>query len=240
MADYTITDLKKLAAYIALGSVGAAAADGAVNTALLAHFEGTDTQTTTTDEIAGITHALSGGAELDTAIAKFGSSSLTLDSGTAADLMTGLTLDPAGPWTFEFWYQQNDTNAIDIGLYNDSNSICARVAINHNTGSLAVIAFNGSSSIIWNDFGFTPAGAVSWHHYAICYDGTNFYWFQDGTRLSSTSGGTIRTPTRFRAFTTAYGAPASQNNIDELRVSRVARYANGASITVPTAAFTKD
>lgn len=233
--------MHRLRPYIWRGATAAAEAGGASNTLVLCHYEGSDTATTISDEMAGITHTFANGAEIDTAVAKFGSSSLLLDAITAEDVATGFTFDNTQPWTLEAFHYSSDTNQVYIGLYDGSDNICARLNINHDLTSTSSLLFDTESNIITNSAGGSPGAWDTWHHIAVCYNGSNYYWFYDGTRKETTaSAALLRVPTKLRVVcTTAYVA-ATLNNLDEVRLSQVARYADAATCTVPTSAFEAD
>jgi len=207
----------------------------------LAHFEGSDAATSTSDEIAGVTHALTNW-ELDTAQAKFGSSSVVTTANAGTDEITGISFDETTDWTFECFMRTSDGNALTFGLFDDSNNVCCRVLLDFDGSSSSCLAYNSTPSIILNSSGGSPGAFDTWHHVAVCRNASaqTMYWFYDGTRVSTNSvADNIRTPTKMRLLTSFYVA-ATGLWVDELRLSQTLRYADAASLTVPTAAFTVD
>ena len=220
---------------------------------LLLSFDGSDGATSTTDySSAGRTITFNGTAQLDTAEAKFGASSLYLADNTAyisapnhADLLFG-----SGNFTVEMFYKPNvDTNDYKLlcGVWNTAASQKSW-AIFHNTSStgntLAVfLSTNGSTSLqdIIYVTSFALDGSAPFYHIALDFDGTKYRLYVNGVMVGSRTG--ARTLYASTALFTV-GDQASGNVdpnrgwIDELRITKgVARYASDSGFTPPTSRF---
>lgn len=129
--------------------------------ALLLHFDGANGQTTTVDS-SGAPHAMTlTSAQLSTAQAEFGPSSLIVTAGTSGSCNTAGTISPpdnlqlgSNPWTLEFWIYPTSISAAYVMNFNTSNS--GYVPINvilrsdgGGTGHLEVNGFNsGTTQVI--------------------------------------------------------------------------------------------
>lgn len=194
----------------------------------LLHFEGADGSTTFTDQKGG-TWTRNGAAQIDTAQARFGTSSARIVDSTS-DYLISPTLALGTAFTIEFWFYRETTAA----MYLFSNY----------TGTAAIHLFTGSGS---NDLTLTWAGVNrgtvvggasvgAWHHAAIVQDGTQLPQFYVDGQGGTATGGTAST------FTDEFSFGARSDNtlrltgwIDELRITNAARYL--APFTPPSAPF---
>jgi hypothetical protein len=207
-------------------SIFVAPAGPDVNTLALLHFDGANGSTTFVDE-AGGTWTGSGNAQLNTAQAKFGSSSLLVDG--VGDYITlnapGIAVG-SGDFTIEAfvrWIARSSNNFVFTfgatwGVYTFG-------------GTLAV--FDGVSANV------IQAGSVAntvWYHLALVRQSGTLSLYQDGVRLGQAADSTNHTTTVLSIGAGPTGAGASNANIDEFRLSDIARY-SGASFTPIAAAF---
>jgi hypothetical protein len=216
---------------------------------LLLGFEGADGATSTVDESPSAkTVTFNGNAQLDTAQAKFGTSSLLLD-GTGDFLSLADSADwdfGSGQFTVESfvrlssvdntycimaqWASGAPTNAA-WALYCDTVGLTAlRYRFVDNTGTTR----DAISSAITNV-------ANQWFHYAADRDGTGkVRVYIDGAMIgSATNSQTFRNSTNNLRIGSIEGFSFDFGGwLDELRITKgVARYASDSGFTVPTAAF---
>lgn len=153
--------------------------------ALLCHFDGTDGATASTDDgvwARGLT--FSGNAQLDTAFAQFGASSLLLDG--TGDFVTAahhpdlnLHLED---FCVEGWVRTPSTKSGLAALMTKRNSSGTGYAFYLDSGRLRAILWNGSTNL----YDQTASSAISnsaWHHFAITRSGTTVRGFIDGTQV---------------------------------------------------------
>lgn len=217
------------------------------STKLLLGFEGADGATATSDESSaarGAATAFSNGAQIDTAQAKFGSSSLFLDGGDAhirfgdSDDWHFTTTDD---FTIEAWVRFNSTSG--------AQSICAQWDSSFESWSFQYGGSNTLQFVYWNGGAVTVAGAWTpsagtWYHVAADKSGTTLRLYANGASIGSAAGiPSFTNPGLALRIGTVGGAAFSEANdfngwIDELRITKgVARYASDSGYSVPTAAF---
>jgi Concanavalin A-like lectin/glucanases superfamily len=229
---------------------GGGAGPPAVNTIILMHFDGTNGSTTYTDAAGTVTSfATSGTASISTAQSVFGGASLSLasssyidgtPSNTALNIGTGeitvecrayVTAAPSGHVNFCSFQPVSGNTALNLGI-NASGHLFYYISDNAGTSQLV----DGSGSISLN----------TWHAVAVVRSNPSGFisLFLDGTRTD--------TPLSFNnnlnyngilfsvGSNTAVGGTAGPAMyIDELRVSKIARY-TGTSYTPASSAFTVD
>jgi hypothetical protein len=205
------------------------------NTVLLMHFNGTDGQTTTTDEV-GHVPTMSGGAVLTATQAKFGTTSLkVIASGAICSVPDAPELQfPAGnDFTIEFWSFINAAGGDTVFL-----SKGGRTFLEYFTTFLQC-ALDGSQpgqNLINSVSGLSTA---VWQHIAMCRQGTTWRFFINGALVATaTSTGTWGVNSSAFSIGGVLGTSNINAYIDELRISKVARYT--AAFTPPTAPFGVD
>jgi hypothetical protein len=122
------------------------------------------------------------------------------------------------------------------------------IALRYASATTAILQFG-----VRNDAGtsFTLATSAfsslpAFSHIAFVKSGTTIYAFLNGTRVNSATVSGVFTLDANQNFRLGSGSIASVNrnnlicDLDELRLSIVARYANNATITVPTTPFAND
>jgi hypothetical protein len=164
------------------------------HTKLLLNVEGADGATTTTDETFLHTVTFVGSAQIDTAQAKFGSSSVLLgaagnylDIADSADWALG-----TGPFTIDlnsrfttvpsgapngtndavlFWQEVDANNRIFVGF--DGTDLIFLAGAGGVTAARYTVAHGMSSNV--------------WHHWRFVRSGSSFFIFRDGVSLSLTA-----------------------------------------------------
>jgi hypothetical protein len=214
--------------------------------ALLLHFDGTNGSTTFTD-FYGHTFTGHGNAQLSTAQAKFGTSSLS--SSDAANFGSGWISTPfatglklTGDWTAEcFVYMTNFTNA--CGLFNNANATTNGVNVFNNGSSqlnVQVADSTGSSFTINSTSGGGSFTSATWHHIALVNHGGACVLYIDGvSKVTGTLTGDPAGSNAWNIGTRSNGGLADLDStmwIDEFRLSTVARYTAG--FTPPSSPFT--
>lgn len=201
------------------------------NVLLLAGFEGADGATTYTEESSYARVAtFVDGAQIDTAIKKFGNSAILGDGNDNVSFANDATWAFGnGDFTIEFfayptaypsgyngamgkWNATGNQRGWDIG-YRASSS---RWEIFHSTnGSTSVNSINGT----------TPTPLNEWRQYTLSRNGVNLRFFQEGTQDGATYN--IGTDTVFNSSHTlnilrgsASTAEFFQGSIDEVRITK--------------------
>lgn len=201
---------------------------GSVGTVVsLCHFDGTDGSTTITDE-TGIAWTVSGNAQLDTAIAKFGSAALLLDG--SGDFITSTDASLAlgtSNFTIEFFAYRAAQGVHNIVSYDSNNAIYC------NSGSDDLIFQTGGVNRI------TIVGGLpitSWTHIAVCRAANVFKMFTNG--IGSSTSAVVHNYTTARVDIGQRNGSTNRFNgsIDELRITKgLARYSS--DFTPPAAPF---
>lgn len=228
-----------------LGAFNPAAGGGGsdphfANVVFLSGFDGTNGQTTFTDE-SGYARAITqvGSAQISTAQSKFGGSSLLLNGSTdavtcadSADLEIG-----SGSFTVEGFVYINSLTNFNFISHNDDfgNGWTLR----RESGSLSFAAGGaGTVGSAW-----TPSTGV-WIHLAADVDAVNAIarTYVDGALFQKTTGRTF--PASNGNTVLAIGKEAWRASrflngyVDEVRITQgVARYASDSGFTVPTAPY---
>ena len=183
-----------------------------------------------------------GNAQIDTAVKKYGTGSMEFD-GTGDYLKTveneALELG-SGDWTIEFWVYFDAVNNSTVKYLFDwrtatdtSNSFLAQEGTNNWT------YWNASGSGVSSGFTSSTFSASTWHHVAIAREGSNIYFFVDGTKTS----GSVSDTSNYDSGTLVIGSRYNGQNyldgyIDDLRITKgIARYTS--NFTPPDAALGK-
>ena len=219
------------------------------NTDLLLHFDGSNGDTTTTDDGPRALSTWSNGA-WSTTTGKFNTGfSMTNNSSPGSiTLPTGFELDDDETITVEFWFKasifgssgSNSTKIFSTKSISDNN-------YETSSGHVTIHIWNGSLYLNGNQSTettlATSGSGSTWYHIALQYDGTNNLrvWL-DGVHKASVSH-------NCNGFSTLYwgnklsgqGSQSGTNHIDEIRISSVNRYTHSTTnFTAPTTAFTND
>ena len=178
-------------------------------------------------------------AKTSTAQKKFGTASLLLDGNS--DYATflengGNDIDGEGNWTVEFFWRFNDKTSPQYQMLITKSNL----QIYTDNGELRLAIGDGSGYFI-NATGGTTLNNDTWYHIAVVKNGTAYNEYLNGTNEANLDGTSSRTlasggvPWYIGTLRTAEGTYPANGYIDEVRISRFARYTS--NFTAPSAAF---
>ena len=187
----------------------------------------------------------SGSAAISSTQSKFGGTSMYFDGSTGyvraphnamLDLSTG-----APNFTVECWfYTANNTAQVPI-VSKDGNQGTTNSSYGINLGSTATtlvyVIADGTSGSILNYYTYTGIAINTWYHVALVRNGSNMLSFLNGN-LVNTQTISITTKdagTTFNIGTNNNNGSYFNGYIDEVRISKVARYTS--NFTPQTSAF---
>ena len=188
-----------------------------------------------------------GGAVLNTTSKKFGTASLDVSmSGSGGFTSASVPLhNLTGNYTIEFWAMIPTTPISTqraLLRSDDLTSVSQSLSLRPQGSNIYDIEYSFGSDN-WNSnggAGMTWTAGV-WYHCCVMRSSTSVGIFFNGSRKSNRTSAHTRpfgNPTA--AATLGVNTGGNQIMIDTLRISSVARYTYGATITVPTAEFTSD
>ena len=217
-----------LAATASVGSVSITAGTGVSTT-----VTGLTATGEITDEVNTFTGA--GDAQLSTAQAQFGDSSLLLDGNGDYIRADNNVLWGDADFTVEFWFRGGDVETGSYFLFD--NTIIG-------SDGIRITIASGFANLIIDGVAYGIGGSVTnntWHNVAVVRDGNNYSMYLDGTNVGSrTVTAKDYSDRRFvlGAGQVSLGYNSFDGYIDEFRASSTARYTTG--YTPATAAFTAD
>lgn len=224
------------------------------NTLLLLHFNGADAATTFTDSAIGghapRTVTAVGDAQLDTAAYKFGTASFLLDgTGDYATIPDDSDWDfGTSNFTIECWFKTATSGATQTLI----KSPYAASGNGYDNWELAIV-YTGGKNVCWGYAGVDSGHTVSlvatteiannaWHHAAFVRNGDVYNLYVDGaSEATATTGATYAFACPGGNLSlgadnwTTPGLHPFTGHIDEIRISKSARYTSG--FTPPTSAF---
>ena len=232
-------------------------ADGVdANTVMMLHFE-TDTSSAVVDSSSNsgdITFTKQGSGNTDTAQYKFGSRSWKNEQATSdwlqsSDVRSGLTnaFPTTGDFTIDWWARASTSETSNRHWCfnpNGTPSSGAEPALTFSCNSpnaFNIHSADGSWSLVATTAAFENG---VWHHFALQRTGTNLHSYMDGVIYWVSSGQTFFSGSDLMrtgsSFSGQFYVGARSNNtseyyrgwIDELRISKVARYASSAANAV--------
>ena len=195
-----------------------------------------------------------GQASLNSSIKKVGASSLNLSESSGADYLTFPTMALTGDFTIEGFFRTTMAQTgsapgtrqalFTYSIYNNVfNSYAGLLFWLQGEGSLRLYASNGGNN--WNVASNLLFGSIttnSWHHFALCREGSTVRGYFDGSRTINQTMSAFHTSNS----NTALGARNTggdygfNGQIDDFRIlSGLALY-TGSSLTVPTSPVTAD
>jgi hypothetical protein len=169
------------------------------------------------------TTVANGTPKLQTGEKKIGTSSLYFDGSSNYYFPNGFLPGGTGDFTIEFWFRASNTN-------NNATILTAGgIYFQFYNNQLWYFPYNGSAKIT-----SSTISTDTWYHVAGVRSGTTFYLFLDGT-----SQGTLTSVTSAVSTGAGYfgmnGIYPYTGYIDEMRISRMARYTS--NFTAPTEPF---
>ena len=130
-------------------------------------------------------------------------------------------------WTVEFWFKRNAnysfTNNRQVMKFGD-------FIFRHNNSNYFGIYDDDDESSIGS---FGTAALNTWEHYAIVYQNGTMRLYKGGVQVASSTG-TLSAPSSVVIGRSSY--PLYNFSLDDLRVTDAARYPDGTTFTVPSAA----
>lgn len=195
---------------------------------------------------------VSGNTQVSTSVSKFGGASALFD-GTGDYLNVGETSDFAfgtGNFTIEAWvYNTKASSVRKSGIFSKRNYD------NINSGGWGLYLTTDDGKVGWEQLfsGGTSyeisnsLSASTWYHVAVVRNGTAMNIYIDGTSRASWTDSTNYTNVNQLKIGTFWDSTqnntptnsvAWQGNIDEMRISNIARYTTG--FTPSTSAFVND
>jgi hypothetical protein len=200
-----------------------------VNTVLLIHADGTDASTFFEDDNGARSKkgiAANGNAQIDTAESKFGGSSALFDgSGDRLSYIRNDGIGTSGDFTFEAWVRVNGGNlptvfADNISFFINNSGVISYFSGTTRTGTQTLTA-NQFSHCAW----VRQSGTLNMYVNGVYADG-----FANSANMQD--------------IEIYIGGYNDTNNyagwLDEVRISKVARYTGTGNFTPPTAPFQND
>lgn len=207
---------------------------------LLCGFEGTNGQTTFTDESASArTITRQSTAQISTAQAKFGGSSLLLN-GSSDYLTCAHSTDfefGSGQYTIEFFVRFSSTG--DTAFLGQLDGSATGWLFSKATNGLQLFADNGAGQ---TGVGWSPS-TNTWYHVCVDRDsGGATRSYVDGVMKQKATGTNAMSAAASASLAIGRYGPSAiwylNGYMDELRITKgVARYASDGGFTAPTAAF---
>jgi len=182
---------------------------------------------------------LYGTAKTSTAQKKFGTASLLLDGNSDYASFPengGNDIDNAGNWTVEFFWRFNNKTSPQYQMLVTKTNL----QIYTDNGELRLAIGTGSGYFI-NKTGGTTLDNDTWYHIAVVKNGTAYNEYLNGTNeanLAATSSSIIDSlgrPWYIGTLQTAEGTYPANGYIDEVRISKFARYTS--NFTAPSEPF---
>jgi hypothetical protein len=176
-----------------------------------------------------------GNATQSTAQSKFGGVSALFDG--SGDYLSGTASDASrfsGDFTVEFWAFVLTHKNYNV-WFDCRSSVSSATGFSFASNSSGQMAFFTS-----NGFAITGSSAFTasqWTHFALVRSGSTITLYQGGQSIGTTTSSTNFSDGAFGVGISLPDLNHSVNGyIDELRISKVARY-SGSTITIPTSEF---
>jgi len=211
----------------------------------LAGFNGTNGDTTYSEEKNTAVHTFGANADLSSAVVKFGATSFrgTSTSNAGATVPNSSNFILPGDFTIDVEFYGLATSAMFIcGVY-DTTGNRAWELLTTSSSAIAFRISNDGSSSAYAYVELTATGmtlSATWNHVRICRHGTTIRLFVNGTLASSSpfygmfsSTAVLGVGRRSASTTSCYNG-----YIEELRITKgIARSPTDASFTRPAAAY---
>jgi hypothetical protein len=179
------------------------------------------------------------GASISTTQKKFGSSSISIESGQYVSFPGNSALNMSGDFTLEWFHYLTSATAQGWIIGGDANSSGYFMLGVNLTGSQQL--WIGQAAVGWPvQFGSVPLAANTWQHVAISRSGSSNRLYIDGTLVGSaiTDSTSWTTNPNNIWIGSQSGGVSMAGYLDEFRWTvGTARGFTGSTITVPTAAY---
>ena len=206
----------------------------AVATTMLLHFDGANGATATTDS-SDYARPITLTGSLTTSREKFGTAAL--GAGAYLTVPDAPELRATGDFTIEGWFYITDTNANQALFGKAPSGVAPYAHLAINAGGWYFYA-DTSGTVIQVPI---PSGSVNaWNHIALVRSNGVWTFYQNGVSIGTGGSGDTfgNNAGPFIVGNWAGGNVPFTGNIDEFRVSKMARYT--ANFTPPTAPFVLD
>jgi len=184
-----------------------------------------------------------GNAAVSTSVKKYGAASMYFD-GSGDWLMTPNRTNlnvGSGDFTVEAWvYTGSTSQQVIIGANRNSDGVGAFMLNLNYTGKVRFFCSYSGGTILDYNVGSGTISDSAWHHIAVTRSGSSLRIFIDGTQTGTTNT-TLGTASidnaiaDYRVGSTTDGALNFNGYIDDLRITKYARYTT--TFTVPDQAF---
>ena len=209
-------------------------------TKLLLHCDGADASTTFIDSALGKAVTANGNAQIDTAQSKFGGASGLFD-GTGDYLTLADSADwdfSTGAFTIDFWIRFSSIAATQ-GIINHITNGTNYWAIYWSTSNeITFLKYTDAVETINITKSWTPV-INTWYHVALVRNGTNWYFFVDGTQIGTTGSSAYATGNYTGVLRIAQHSNTANHFfgwLDEIRISKgIARWTS--NFTPPNRAY---
>ena len=182
-----------------------------------------------------------GNAQVSTTQAKFGTTSIYFD-GTGDNLYftnSKVVNFGSSDFTIEFWIYRAAASA-SSPMYSTSGGSKADVlAFDMSAGGSLIVYATASGGSVWSILNGSGIGTLStstWYHVALVRNGSTWKGYLNGTAgFTVTNSSALASIDGFNIGTNGAGGGYLNGYMDEIRISRYARYT--ADFTPPTTAF---
>lgn len=219
------------------------------NVSLLLHMDGSNASTTFTDNSPiAATGTAYGNAQISTAQSKFGGASGLFDgNGDYVEFASRTAYDLGSTYTIDMFIRVPSTSVsgglVHRGFYTTSNNTWSGLAFSiRGLGTSIRFYFYGTLNSNEQYIDVAVSGNISantWHHVAMVRNGTSGAVYIDGVSKGTITGlNTVSSSSRvlkIGVWDYSSGSEWFNGYMDELRITKVARYTSG--FTPPAAPF---
>jgi hypothetical protein len=197
---------------------------------LLLHMDGANGSTTFTDSGPNALAVTAvGNAQISTAQSKFGGASAYFDGSTAyLAQSSNIVQFGTADFTVEFWMRYSSATGYRLVLGNAATTTGIAFGTNNYSGSVKMYATTSAAGYP----GASVLSADTWYHMAFVRQSGTLRLYLNGVLDATYTVSTNFTEAGGRIATTTTGTNNFNGNIDDLRITKVAR-----TITVPTAPY---
>lgn len=204
----------------------------------LLSFDGTEGQTTTVDSSTFANSVTFSSGTLNAAAAKFGTTGVSIGASTAISIPSTNVLFGSADFTLEGWFYATTVDSARRGVLarTDGGGGASNIAWQVSQGGGEFRARVGIGGTLYTLTQASNVAANTWHHFALCRDGTTMRLYLDGVQVASASvgSGALSTPTASVNLPQDPSFGHFLGYMDEYRFTRnVCRYPGGTTFTLP-------